>query len=589
MSAKPKIEDAGEKLWGARKDMVNSVPDSERQDAVGGTADEPQYACLLDKLWPKPERWTDLIPQFGGVRAALAMVVREGLAKDPHSDNRHGFSNALWREAYEFAIGVMRGLIETPGVVDFDKLVNSFDEQVNTFALRVEKPPKHAKMWSYAIGYDGGRNANHPFHTSPINDLRWKYLHEWGWGQDPLVSDRLSMGALELTYQKTGKKVWLAVTGKPGEWKHLESTEFDTEREAIECARTYVDKVLLERQQELADKAAEKEAAKARKLAAKQGKGASDGETPSNLPPTPTSPMGWKRPIAPNVHLRTGFDRPAATDKTELDLIATFGFRGIEFGNWVTQGERRDFVNATYDALLDLVELLGMPPRFASLDGLLGLGYGSRGKGLSKIVAHFEPGNWVLHLTKDNGPGALAHEFAHAMDAWVAHVMWGVSRARLAPELATELQYWGAHGDAIEHSLIGKAFARWNSQIDRWTNKSDYLSEQIHGRPAWKWVQTAMEMDAGRKDYWATSPELLARAFEVLIHDSLALKGRTSHMLVHGVSQQDGLDAVAAGAEFPYPMGDERVAVCKELASVVRSIKAEYLNRQHAESPSHTP
>ncbi len=74
MSTKPKIEDAGEKLGGARKDMATPT----------GTAGEGVHQeALLELLWPKPERWTDLIPSLGPHRAALVMVTYENLAKKP--------------------------------------------------------------------------------------------------------------------------------------------------------------------------------------------------------------------------------------------------------------------------------------------------------------------------------------------------------------------------------------------------------------------------------------------------------------------------------------------------------------------------
>jgi hypothetical protein len=42
---------------------------------------------------------------------------------------------------------------------------------------------------------------------------------------------------------------------------------------------------------------------------------------------------------------------------------------------------------------------------------VLGIAFGSRGTGVDSAAAHFEPGN-VIHLTKTQGVGALAHEFA---------------------------------------------------------------------------------------------------------------------------------------------------------------------------------
>lgn len=97
-----------------------------------------------------------------------------------------------------------------------------------------------------------------------------------------------------------------------------------------------------------------------------------------------------------------------------------FKFSGVEFGNWVNQKERAWFLNCTYDSLMDLVELLGLPVTFASLGGKLGIAFGSRGTGVDSAAAHFEPGNMLIHLTKTQGVGALAHEFAHGFDCVLA-------------------------------------------------------------------------------------------------------------------------------------------------------------------------
>ncbi|MEX2964740.1 LPD1 domain-containing protein, partial [Microbulbifer sp. TYP-18] len=99
-------------------------------------------------------------------------------------------------------------------------------------------------------------------------------------------------------------------------------------------------------------------------------------------------------------------------------FMDTFGFRGVEFGNWVRQGadgrERQGLLNQAYDALMDLAAILDVPPLALSLNGGLGLAFGSRGKGSAS--AHFEPNTFVINLTKTKGAGTLAHEWFHALD-----------------------------------------------------------------------------------------------------------------------------------------------------------------------------
>lgn len=106
-------------------------------------------------------------------------------------------------------------------------------------------------------------------------------------------------------------------------------------------------------------------------------------------------------------------------DVSSQEVLDTFGFRGVNFGNWVTQAERQAHINHAYDALVDLTELLGIPPRAVSLNGLLGLAIGAQGRG-GRAAAHFAPGVNEINLTKTSGAGAVAHEWAHGLDHYFA-------------------------------------------------------------------------------------------------------------------------------------------------------------------------
>ena len=91
-----------------------------------------------------------------------------------------------------------------------------------------------------------------------------------------------------------------------------------------------------------------------------------------------------------------------------------FGFRGVEFGEWLNQDERQQFIDYAYDALCDLADVLGISRKALSLNGELSIAFGARGSKGAK--AHYEPNRAVINLTKMNGAGSLAHEWAHALD-----------------------------------------------------------------------------------------------------------------------------------------------------------------------------
>lgn len=116
--------------------------------------------------------------------------------------------------------------------------------------------------------------------------------------------------------------------------------------------------------------------------------------------------------------------RMEGEDISSDKLKETFGFKGVNFGNWMKTNsksmlaERQAHLNHAYDAFLDLAEIVGVPPKAMSLNGMLGIAIGAQGSG--KALAHFVPGVNEINLTRTGGAGALAHEWAHALDHYFA-------------------------------------------------------------------------------------------------------------------------------------------------------------------------
>lgn len=134
---------------------------------------------------------------------------------------------------------------------------------------------------------------------------------------------------------------------------------------------------------------------------------------------------------------RSGQDWRQGRDVLAEDLVETFGFRGVEYGNWLPQAERQEVVNMAYDSFADLAEALNLEPKDMSLGGELALAFGARGRGgKGSALAHFEPAKNVINLTRLKGAGALAHEWFHALD----HRIGKVERVGL---YATQHPGWG--------------------------------------------------------------------------------------------------------------------------------------------------
>ncbi|WP_449426224.1 LPD1 domain-containing protein [Rhodanobacter lindaniclasticus] len=140
---------------------------------------------------------------------------------------------------------------------------------------------------------------------------------------------------------------------------------------------------------------------------------------------------------------RTGPEHRAPGEDISSDrLLETFGFKGVNFGNWMKGDnaaavrERQLHLNHAYDAMMDLADITGLPPRAMSLDGKLGLAFGAQGKGTN--AAHFVPGVNEINLTRRNGAGGIAHEWAHALDHYFA-VQAGEKFSRSENPFLTEL------------------------------------------------------------------------------------------------------------------------------------------------------
>ena len=64
----------------------------------------------------------------------------------------------------------------------------------------------------------------------------------------------------------------------------------------------------------------------------------------------------------PEKVMREGAPRRTGPAKGQ-DFLDTFGFRGVEFGEWNDQLERQEVLNHAYDGLRDLAEIINLPPR----------------------------------------------------------------------------------------------------------------------------------------------------------------------------------------------------------------------------------
>ena len=238
---------------------------------------------------------------------------------------------------------------------------------------------------------------------------------------------------------------------------------------------------------------------------------------------------------------RTGKDRRGGKDVTQKQFMETFGFSGDTYGNWVTQKERQDFLNNTYDALMDLSEVLGISPKAISLNGELGIQFGASGK--AGASAHYRRDDVSINLTRKKGAGSLAHEWFHALDNYFSRM--------------------GGKGDGMMTESRGPVEGVRKEMQEAFRELRGLL---VNG----EYDKRSEKMDGTRIDaYWNTVPEKGARAFESYIITKAQGLDITNDFLANIVGEED----FAAPEMYPYPSGKEKTEIDKAFDRLFETIQ----------------
>ena len=249
---------------------------------------------------------------------------------------------------------------------------------------------------------------------------------------------------------------------------------------------------------------------------------------------------------------RVGVDMRNGQDVTPQMFGEVFGFRGVEFGNWVEQKRRQKDLNDAFDALMDMAAVLDIPPKAISLNGQLGLAFGARGSGgVHPAAAHYEPDNVVINLTKKEGAGSLGHEWWHALDNYFAKQR-KVNRGSFMTT-----------GTDVGLAARGKDYYYEGGIRQEMIDAFGAVVKAIN--------QTAMKARAAKldgkrtKEYWTTGEEMSARAFESYLISKLQDQNASNDYLANVVSEKTWDAMAALGMEnensYPYPTAAEIPAI----------------------------
>lgn len=233
---------------------------------------------------------------------------------------------------------------------------------------------------------------------------------------------------------------------------------------------------------------------------------------------------------------RTGKELLASDENiTPEKYTEVFGFKGVEFGNWLNQKDRQQFLNQSYVAFLDLASAIGVPPKALSLNGTLSMAFGSRGNGGKKSAcAHYEPLKKVINLTKLGGAGSLAHEWFHALDNYLSGV---INRPF---DYSTMLSYDSVKG---ERAVLYNYLSHFESRLKTHTDLINRSSE-------------ADLYQSNRKPYFRTIVEMSARGFEFYVKSKLEEQGIKNDFLVNFIPPPPNNTELIN--KFPYPLPSEK-------------------------------
>lgn len=286
---------------------------------------------------------------------------------------------------------------------------------------------------------------------------------------------------------------------------------------------------------------------------------------------------------------RSGAAPRRTHDIAPEDLQKAFGLSGGQFGNWVEDKRRQEDLNSFYEAMLDLSDITGLPPKSLCFGNTLGLQFGSNG--MARAKAHYDPQQIAINLNKKNGAGSLAHEWFHALDNLFARYR---TEGKITPRFMTEesdvreasygsgTHYCQPPGAAFTREAIVNAFGG----LYRAIHKDTQLSER----------SDMLDLTSS-KPYWGTDVELAARAFQSYVCYKLAQKGIQDDYLSMFRSQEDWQDKTSGTSlvdTYPYPTKDEMPAIGKAFDHLFATIKVKeaengitlYSATHHADIPA---
>lgn len=230
-----------------------------------------------------------------------------------------------------------------------------------------------------------------------------------------------------------------------------------------------------------------------------------------------------------------------ALDMSGEKLMSTFNLRAVQFGNSLSEKEKQYWIDNVFISLWHLSVILGVKsnPQKIGLGGIA-FAFGARGRG--KASAHFESHLRAINLTRKKGPGAIAHEWAHALDYCFGGIL--VNPRNQTP--SSEAFYIEEERSRTPHSKDAHR-AMKELMLLIGDRQRDYYKSAVR-------IQSGSSRRSG---YWSSPVEMFARAFEAYIEDQLIGSKQRSDWLVCGTQYHD-IPEKHRDTRHPYPQGEQR-------------------------------
>lgn len=568
-----KIDDFGEVIHGAAKHRRAALADDLNTDK---TADDYRTQPL-SKLFPKPDYEKMAAEGTDNKTLAMLALLRNMIPAKPRASHKLNYWATQVRGARDTAGQLLDGSLPTDKFIDrisreegshYRNMVNTWEMLHRLSPAQIEQAAGY-RVRTHAYSMFGGKEFSPPkvIHTlenekgrsvldsEDLNDL-YKKAQQYFDQQSGTTKSADDKTKLDIYQNRRSGEVFIAY----GKNKTPLQGGFKTVAEARGYAKTRRGE-LLEKLNALREQSREEQRnasnrdrsgpvrrggemhADVKALRDIIGPGTGYSEKAASLKRKIASRMNTNDAFAFNRLMDSSFAderergiviAERVADALEPEQNATpekfsdaFGFRGVQFGNYVEGARRQSDLNRAYDSLMDMADVLKVPPKALSLNGRLGLAFGARGKGgKNAAAAHYEPGQVAINLTKGNGAGSLAHEWFHALDNYFGqHDVAKDGDVGSGIEFMTgrhrNVKQWdGKTYSTIEHPVRQEVYDAFKGVMTA-INKSGMVNRARH-------------LDEVRsKPYWSTDLEMAARAFERYVQDKAKAAGVENDFLVN--------------------------------------------------------